>query len=117
MLKERASLEEGWKTLEKECQVHEENLESEKAAFDAALEEEKGLRGAAETRIEALEGELKDAHTELRKTEANLNKARVKIRTAVADFKQSTVFENYVESRRQQWLSDFHRSPGFQVKM
>ena len=75
------------------------------------------MRVAAETRIEVLEGELKNAHTELSKTEADLNETSAKIRTAIVDFKQSTAFENYVESRRQQWLSDFHRSPGFQVKM
>ena len=117
LLKESALHKEAWKTLEDERRVHEEGLLSEKAAFDAALEEDKGLRAVAETRIEALEGKLKDAHIELSKTEANLNEARAKTCTTVADFKQSTSFESYVESRRQQWLSDFHRSLGFQAEI
>ena len=75
------------------------------------------MRGAAETRIQVLEVELKDASIRLRKTEADLNEARAKIRTAIADFKKSVAFENYIDSRRQQWLSDFHQSPGFQVEM
>ena len=75
------------------------------------------MREAAETRIQALKGELKDAHIELGKTETDLNEARGKIRTAVADFKKSPVFESFVESKRRQWISDFHRSTGFQVEM
>ena len=71
------------------------------------------MRGAVETRIQALEDELKDAKTELRKTEADLNKAKAKIRTAEADFKKSAAFEHYVDSSRQQWLSDFQQSPNF----
>ena len=98
--KESASREEAWKTVRDEPRVHEEGLLFEKAAFDAALEEEKGLRVVAETRIEALEGELKDAHPELSKTETDLNEARAKIRTDVADFKKSAIFENFVESKR-----------------
>ena len=47
LLKERASREEAWKTLKDERRVHEENLQSEKAAFDVVLEKERGLRGAA----------------------------------------------------------------------
>ena len=70
---------------------------------------------ATKTRIEALEGELKDAHTKLSKTEADLNEDRAKIRTAVADFNKSATFDNFLESKRQQWISDFRRSTGFQV--
>ena len=40
--KEREMWEEAWKTLEDEHRVDEENLLFEKAAFNAALEEEKG---------------------------------------------------------------------------
>ena len=77
----------------------------------------KGWRVAARTRIKVLEDEPEDAHTELSKTEADLNEARARICTAVADFKKSSAFENFVESKRQQWISDFHRSTGFQVEM
>ena len=66
---------------------------------------------------EALEGELKDARTKLSKTEADLNEARTRIRTTIADFKNSPAFENFIEAKRQQWISDFHRSIGFQVEM
>ena len=52
--KERVLREEAWKTLEDERRVHEENLFSEKAVFDAALKEEEGMRVVAETRIQAL---------------------------------------------------------------
>ena len=41
--------------------------------FEAALEEERELRGATESRIQALEGELKEARGELSRTEADLN--------------------------------------------
>ena len=71
------------------------------------------MREAAETRIQALEGELKDARTELGKTKADLNEARGKIRNAMADFKKSPIFKSFDESKRQQWISDFHRSTGF----
>ena len=47
LLKERASREEAWKTLKDERRVHEENLQSKKAAFDVVLEKERGLRGVA----------------------------------------------------------------------
>ena len=67
--KEKALRKETWNTLEDERRVHEEDLQSEKASFNVALEEERGLRGAAETRIQALECELKDANTKLKKTE------------------------------------------------
>ena len=60
------------------------------------------MRVAVETRIEALEGELKNAHSELSKTEADLNEDRARICTAVADFKKSLVFESFVESKRPQ---------------
>ena len=67
--------------------------------------------------IQALEDELKTAHSELIKTEADLNGARARIRTAVVEFKKSPIFESYIESKRQQWVSDFHRSEGFLVEM
>ena len=51
LYKERELREEAWKTIEHERRVHEEGLLSEKAIFDAALLEEKGLRKMAETRI------------------------------------------------------------------
>ena len=84
---EKASREEACRILKGERRVHEVGLLPKKAIFDAALEEDKGLRVAVETRIEALE--------------ANLNEVRAKIRTAVADFKKSPVFESIVESKRQ----------------
>ena len=59
--KERELQNEAWKTLEDECQVHEEILLSEKAAFDAALHEENGMRVAFETRIKPLGDELTTA--------------------------------------------------------
>ena len=66
---------------------------------------------------EALEGELKDARTKLSKTEADLNEARARIRIVVVDFKNSPVVENFIESKRQQWIWDFDRSTGFQAEM
>ena len=100
--KERELRDEAWKTLEDEHRVHEESLLSEKAAFDAAHKEEHGMRVASEERIQALEDELKTIRGELSKAEANLNGVRARIRTAVADFKQSPVFESYIESKRRQ---------------
>ena len=47
------------------------------------------------------------------RTEADLNGARARIRSAVADFKNSPAFDNLIELRRQQWLSDFHQSMGY----
>ena len=81
------------------------------------LKQEKGMRVAYETRIQALGDELTIVHGELSKTKVNLNGARARIRTAVVDFKKSSVMESYIESRRQQWVSDFHRSVGFIVEM
>ena len=43
--------EEAWKALEEEHCLREEDSLSEKATFAAALEEEKGLRVVAETKI------------------------------------------------------------------
>ena len=69
--------------------------------FEAALEEEKGLRGAAETRIPALEGELKTARGELSRTKVDLNETRARIRFAEADYKNSPAFEwNFIEEVR-----------------
>ena len=99
--KEKVLREEAWKTLEDERRVHKENLFSEKAAFDTVLKEEKRMRVAAETRIQALGDELKTARSELIKTEADLNGARVRICTTVADFKKSPICESYIELRRQ----------------
>ena len=70
------------------------------------------MRGAAESSIQALEGELKTARGELSQTEADLNGARARIRSAVADYKNSPAFDNHVELRRQQWLIDFQQSEG-----
>ena len=106
--KERASRNEAWRILEEERRVHKEDLQSRKVALKLAINEEKGLRMATKNRIEALEGELKEAKIELSKTEAELNEARAKIRTTVADFKKSPIFESFVESKRQQWVSDFN---------
>ena len=66
------------------------------------------MRVAADTRIEVLGDELKTVPGKLSKAEADLNGARARIRTVVADFKMSPIFESYIESRRQQWVSDFH---------
>ena len=71
------------------------------------------MRGAAESRTQVLEGELKEARGVLSRTEADLNEARVRIRSAVADFKNSPAFDNLIELRRQQWLVDFHQSVGY----
>ena len=49
--KERVLQEEAWKTLEDERRAHEENLLSDKAAFEVALKEENRMR---ETRNKAL---------------------------------------------------------------
>ena len=99
--------------MKEDRRLREEDSLSEKAAFTAALEEEKGMRVTAETRIQALEGELKTAEGTLRRTEADLNGARARIRSAVADYKNSPAFDNYVELRRQQWIFDFHQSEGY----
>ena len=99
--------------MEEERCLREESPLSEKAAFEAALEEEKGLRVAVETRIQALDGELKTALGTLRRTKADLNGAKARIRSAVADYKNSPVFYYHVEMRRQQWISDFHQSVGY----
>ena len=71
------------------------------------------MRGAAESRIQALEGELKEARGELSQTEADLNGARARICSAVADFKNSPAFDNLIELRRRQWLTNFHQSEGY----
>ena len=68
-------------------------------AFEAALEEEKGLRVGVETRIQALDGELKGAET--------------RIRSTMADYKNNPTFDNHVELRSQQCISDFHQSVGY----
>ena len=81
--------------------------------FEAALEEKRDLRGAAESRIQALEGELKEARGELSRTKADLNRARARIRSVVADFKNSPAFDNLIELRRRHWLVDFHQSEGY----
>ena len=93
--------------LEEERRAREESALSEKAAYEATLDEERGLRGAAELRIQALEGEMKVARGELSRTEADINGARARIRYALADFKNSPAFDNHVKLRRQQWLVDF----------
>ena len=69
---------EAWKALEEERRLREASALSEKAAFEAALEQEK-----------ALEGELKIARGALSRTEDDLNEARARIRSAVADYKNS----------------------------
>ena len=75
------------------------------------------MRVATDTRIQVLRDELKIVRGKLSKAEDDLNGARARIRTTVADFKRSPVFENYVESRRRQWVSDFHRSEGSIVEI
>ena len=72
---------------------------------------------ASETRIKALGDELITVRGELSKAEADLNAAKVRSYTTVEDFKNSPVFENYIESMSQQWVSDFHRNEGFIVEM
>ena len=49
----------------------------------------------------------------LSRTEADLNGARARIRSAVADFRNSPAFENLIELRRQEWLANFHQSVGY----
>ena len=55
------------------------------------------MRDAAEAKLQAVEGELQYANTELKNRDAALNKARAKICTVVADYKKSTSFDNYIE--------------------
>ena len=83
----KAQQSEAWKALTEERRAREESILLEKAVFKATLEEERGLRGAAESRIQVLEGELKEARGVLSQTKADLNGARARIRSAVADFK------------------------------
>ena len=99
--------------MEEERCLREESPLSEKAA----LEEEKGLRVAVETRIQALDGELKTALGTLRRTKADLNGAKARIRSAMADYKNNPAFDNHVEMRRQQWISEFHQSVGNRNKI
>ena len=99
--------------MEEERRLREEDSLSEKATFAAALEEEKGLRVVAETKIQALEGKLKTVQGTLSRTEADLNGARARICSAVADYKKSPAFDNHVELRRQQWISNIHKSLGY----
>ena len=75
------------------------------------------MRVETKTRIEALEGERKEANIELEKWDATVNEARANICTAIADYKNSSAFENYIESKRQKWLSDFQESPSHYVEM
>ena len=75
------------------------------------------MRVASETRIQALGDKLTTVRGELSKAEADLKGTRARIRTTVADFKKSPVFENYIESGRQLWVSNFHRSEGFIIEM
>ena len=69
--KERTSRDEAWRILEEEYRVHDEDLEYGKVALKPTIDEEKGLRMAADNRIEALENELKEAKTELRRLKPN----------------------------------------------
>ena len=85
-----------WEALTEERRAREESILSEKAVFEATLEEERGLRGAADSRVQVLEGELKEARGVLSRTEADLNGARARIRSAVADFRNSPAFENLI---------------------
>ena len=73
------------------------SADSVKAAFDTALKEETEMRVASETRIKALREELTTVRDELSRTEADHNGARARIRTTMADFKNSPVFESYIE--------------------
>ena len=75
------------------------------------------MRVAVETRIQALDGELKIALGTLRRTKADLNGARAIIRSTVADYKNIPAFDNHVELRRQQQISDFHQSMGYRNKI
>ena len=72
----RAQQSEAWEALTEERRAREESTLSEKVVFEAVLEEERDLRGAAESWIQVLEGELKEARGELSRTEADLNGAR-----------------------------------------
>ena len=110
----RLQQEEAWKALEEERCLHEQSLLSERTAFDEALKKETGMRAAFETRIKALEDELTTTRGELNKAEADLNGTKTRIHPAVADYKNSPGFENYVDLRRQQWVFDFHQSEGLQ---
>ena len=71
------------------------------------------MRGAAESRVQALEGELKVERGDKRRVEDELNGARARIRSAVADYKNSPAFKNLIELRRQEWLANFHQSVGY----
>ena len=75
------------------------------------------MRAASKTRIQALEDELKTVRGVLSMTKADVNGARARIHTAVADFRKSPVLESYIEARRRQWVSEFHRSTSFMVEM
>ena len=109
----KAQQSEAWEALTEERQAREESTLLEKAVFEAALEEERDLRGVDDTRIQVLKGELKEARGELSQTKADLNGARARIRSAVADFKNSPTFDNLIELRRRHWLADFHQSEGY----
>ena len=109
----KAQQSEAWEALTEERRAREESILSEKAVFEATLEEERGLRGAADSRVQVLEGELKEARGVLSRTEADLNGARARIRSAVADFRNSPAFESLIELRRQEWLANFHQSVGY----
>ena len=65
----KAQQSEAWEALTEDRRAREESTLSEKAVFEVALEEERDLRGAAESRIQVLEGELKEARGELSRTE------------------------------------------------
>ena len=108
----KAQQSEAWETLAEERRAREESILSEKAVFEATLEEERVLRGAAESRIQALEEELKAERGDKQLVEHELNGVRARIRSAVADFKKSPAFENIIELRRQEWLANFHQSAG-----
>ena len=51
----KAQQSEAWEALTEERRAREESILSEKAVFEAALEEERSLRGAFESRIQVLE--------------------------------------------------------------
>ena len=103
--------------LRKELEIKRRAHTESKIQLEAAFDEEKGLRGATESRIQALEGELKEARGVLSRTEADLNRARARIRSAVSDFKNSPAFDNHIELRRQQWLVDFQQSEGYRSEI
>ena len=75
------------------------------------------MREAAEAKLQAVDGELQEATTTLKKNDAALDDARANIRTAIANYKKSIAFDNYVESKRQRWLSNFQESPSYEVRM